>query len=257
MKLSKREILLCCLLGFMFLIYLYNRFCLLPLEGKLERLKDENLALQLSIQRDEKSVRNHEVFAGGYSSALGKSRELEIAIPPNPCLPELLNYLDNSAGKNGVKLVTLRHSQPQTAGREGKGGQSTADELQKMELGISVKGTYPRLLGFISAIEESPRILHIEHCKMSNDRGTTIEDDITQMEIQEKNPCRQEIEGSEIPLAPPEPVLQKSEKHETEEITLSLTLVAYFERNLSPLPQVGGIREDAETEPQERRNPFF
>ena len=261
MKLSKREIVLGCFLGFMIIIYLYNRFCLIPLEEKIERLRDENQALQVRIQQDEKLIQSHIEHDSAYSLPK-ESDNMEIAVPSSPCVPEILSFLHISAKENGISIIALRYSLlGSVAGQKEETGQSTKEEVkfQELELRISAKGTYPSLLNFISALEESPRVFVIKQCKMSRNRVQAAKEAIAQTESQEeKNKSQYQYvsQEEEIPSAPSVQSLKNSTAHEAEDIVLNLSLSSFFDQ--SALPSLAEKKEDnAYSQLQGVRNPFF
>jgi len=262
LKLSKREIVLSCFLGFMVIIYLYNRFCLIPLEEKTERLRDENQAWQIRIQEDEKLIQSHIEHNSAYNSLPKESDNMEIAVPSSPCIPEILSFLDISAKKNGISIIALRYSLlGSVAGQKEKTGQSSKEEVkfQELELRISAKGTYPRLLNFISAIEESPRVFVIKQCKMSSNRVQAAKEATAQTESQEEKDKSQHqyvSEEEKIPPAPSVQSLQSSTAREVEDIVLSLSLSSFFDQSALPL-LVEEKEDNVYSQLQGLRNPFF
>jgi Tfp pilus assembly protein PilO len=261
LKLSKREIVLSCFLGFMVIIYFYYRFCLIPLEEETERLRDENQALQMKIQQDEKLIQSHIEYDSAYSLPK-ESDNMEIAIPSSPCVPEILSFFHISAKENGISISALRYSLlGSVAGQKEKTGPSSNEEgkFQELELSISAKGTYLSLLNFISAIEESPRVFVIKHCKMSRNRVQAAKEAIAQTESQEgKNKSQYQYvsEEEEIPPTPSVQSLQSSTDYEAEDIVLNLSISSFFDQ--SALPSLAEKKEgNAYSQLQGVRNPFF
>jgi len=246
----------------MIIIYLYNRFCLIPLEQKTERLRDENQALQMKIQQDEKLIQSHIEHDRAYDLLPKESHNIEIAIPSSPSVPEILSFLHISAKENGISIIALRYSLlGSVAGQNEKIGQSSKEEVkfQELELRISAKGTYPSLLNFISALEESPRVFLIKQCKMSRNRVQAAKEAIAQTESQEeKNKSQYQYvsKEEEIPSAPSVQSLKNSTAHEAEDIVLNLSLSSFFDQ--SALPSLAEKKEDnAYSQLQGVRNPFF
>ncbi|MDD2510231.1 MAG: hypothetical protein PHP26_11375 [Syntrophomonas sp.] len=258
MKLSKREIVLSCFLGIMAVTYLFNSFSLLPLKEKAERLRDENQALQAKIQQEEKLIRDQNYLSSSCDWLQGERHKMEIAIPSSPCVPEILSFLHNRAGENGVNIISLRYLQLGSVRKSGETGPSPKGEgkLQELDLRITAKGSYPSLLNFISAIEESPRVFVIKQCKMYVKRVQMADEAVGQVESQQEESIEQnETEQVGTLAAPSVQMVQNSAAYEVENIVLNLVVSSFFdERPLSLDSEQGEDEKNSQLKGE--RNPF-
>lgn len=261
MKLSKREVFLSFILGFVALIYLFNRFCLVPIDLEIEHLQEENQTWQSRIQADERLIQDHSEQESADIPGLKDNSAIDVAIPSSPGLPEILSFFDNKARENGVTIMDFRYS-PRgiIAGQNDTVGQSAKVKFEELELSMSAKGSYPRLLNFILAIEESPRIFIIKHCKISGNRAPAAKESLESLlsaeNLEESDLSQNNGEEEVIALLPHLTSQQNPMSPVDENMALSLSISAYFEQGaVLSLPEAKG--GNIYSPPQQGRNPFF
>ncbi len=190
MKLSKREKILLCFLLVAAGIYVFYNYVYQPVREKTMLLADENGRLKAAIQVAERARTTHaDIGDIGVEKEKIKEEyeELALKVPESPYLPEVISYLEDSAGEAGVKLLSLSNQEsiPEdelqvmgmgqlTGGSSSKQEKEPDNELEGVNaysLYLTVRGSYYNILTYMLKIEKAPRIYTIDSVTMSKESG--------------------------------------------------------------------------------------
>jgi len=185
MKLSKREKILICFLLVAGGIYVFYNYVYQPVREKTMLLADENGRLKAAIQVAERARTIHADIGVEKEKIKEEYEELALKVPESPYLPEVISYLEDSAGEAGVKLLSLssQESIPEDELQVMGMGQLTGESSSKQEketdnelegvnaysLYLTVRGSYYNILTYMLKIEKAPRIYTIDSVTMSKE----------------------------------------------------------------------------------------
>ena len=92
--------------------------------------------------------------------------QVKAALPTSADIKDLLTELDGLAGRSGVQLTSLSPSVPSTTAASGAAA-SGAGGAQTISLPMSVTGSYPALMSFLTGLENLPRALVVTSISLS------------------------------------------------------------------------------------------
>jgi Tfp pilus assembly protein PilO len=101
-----------------------------------------------------------DVMAGLESNREGISK-IRTALPVNPSVPSLFNYLQRTASSSGLVLTEIS---PFTVSLSG-----TITGLRETVFTIKASGSYSSFKNFISTLEKSARLIEVEGISLSSD----------------------------------------------------------------------------------------
>ena len=117
--------------------------------------------LGLEVQAKQNELQNKEEYFSKIKETSDelKNYEAEVskidsALPSDPFLPSLFNFLDKTANQNGLILKQL-------------GSFSVVDskakpDIKEINIGITVSGSYPAFKNFLSALEKTARLVEVD-----------------------------------------------------------------------------------------------
>lgn len=85
--------------------------------------------------------------------------KIELALPEDPSLPSLFNYLQKTSSESGLIFEKINPFSTSPS-------REVAD-LQETVFGIELVGSYPSLKNFILKIEKSARLIEVENISFS------------------------------------------------------------------------------------------
>jgi len=129
-----------------------------PKYQKLDSLKKEILGKEDELSSQEKyfeSLRKNSEELKKYEDSLSK---IATALPKNPSLPELLNFIQKTSSQTGLSLKEI--SPAVTSSLEG--------EIRETRINFLLVGKYPDFKNFLSILEKSARLIDIENLSFSS-----------------------------------------------------------------------------------------
>ena len=148
-------------------VFLIGFFWLSP---QYQNLKNLNLKIgekKAELQHKEEYYSNLKKISEeskNYESELSK---IDSALPLDPSLPSLFNFLEKTAAQNGLILKnfgTFSVTPSATPSEE----QPEITEIKSIYLDITVAGSYPALKNFLSALEKTARFVEAENISFSS-----------------------------------------------------------------------------------------
>jgi len=93
---------------------------------------------------------------GKYEEKLSK---IDSALPDNPSLPALLNFLQKASAQSGLVLKGISPFTVSSAGNN--------PNLRKTQFSLELSGSYSSFKEFLSTIEKSARLIEVENISFS------------------------------------------------------------------------------------------
>ena len=155
----KKEIILILIFAIFFSLAF---FVLWPSYTKVLSLKKEISVLKGEITEFEKYIENLEKNKKELEEKKNLFSKIESALPEKEDLPEILNYLQNTASASGLLLSDFSFSVEKREGTE-----EFPKPYQEIKINLSLLGDYPSLKNFVSKIEKSSRLFEIESIEFS------------------------------------------------------------------------------------------
>jgi Tfp pilus assembly protein PilO len=237
MKLSRREIILLCVLLLAGSIYLFNQYAYQPLQQKTSTLIAENAKIQTTIEIQEAKMKTTANMQKEQERLEEEYRQLMIAVPEDAYIPEIIAWLGKSAKDASIQLDKVSYQ----SGNNDKqnSDQAKSDGVHACNFEISAAGSYFNLMSFLLKTENDPRIYVISGGQIN-----------AQQKKQEVAPVVSEVEGESIPA--PEP-LKGAAAYDSNNMVLKLKLSAYYDKDKAL--DISGMAE--KVPPGEgRENPF-
>lgn len=94
-----------------------------------------------------------------YQDSLSK---IDSALPSDPSLPELFNFLQNFSSQSGLSLKKISPSSI-----------SPKEELKESRVDLTLSGDYPSFKNFLSVLEKSARMIELEKIFFSSPQKET------------------------------------------------------------------------------------
>lgn len=85
--------------------------------------------------------------------------KIETALPSNPFLPSIFNFLQKASSQNGLVLRGISSS---------SGSVKEKKEIQEISINISLAGSYSAFKSFLSVLEKSSRLFVIDSISFSS-----------------------------------------------------------------------------------------
>jgi len=171
---SKREKTLLSILLIIVISYVYYHFLFAPIRSDISTISQENKDLKASIKMVEQKL--GEPGSANKESAQIKEdyKQLASRLPAQPCIPEVIVYLENIAVESGMSLVAVDYRREDNLGSSQGSGQP--DGLMTATFDLMLQGDYDSLQGFITKLEkESPRIYNIRRVNIMATSGGATE----------------------------------------------------------------------------------
>lgn len=107
-----------------------------------------------------------------YSSEVSKTRS---ALPTDPSLPSLFNFLQQSSSKSGLVLKTINPFSISDS--------KNLPNLRETTFGLEVAGSYSAFKNFLSTLEKSARMIEVENISFSSLTGEEPFDSNLQIKV--------------------------------------------------------------------------
>ena len=151
-----------------FLVVLILIFALiLPKKVDLDLSQKKVAEKMTEIQGKEEYLSNLSRLSAelkNYPSSLSK---IDLALPAEPNLPGLFDFLQKVTSQSGLILVSLRPS----AAFPAVVLEERAPEFQETRFSLEVSGSYPAFKDFLSLLEKSARLIEVEAVSFSSGLG--------------------------------------------------------------------------------------
>ena len=133
-------------------------FLIFPKYQNLNSLKKEIFEKEDELSSQEKyfeTLQETSEELKKYEDSLSK---VDTALPQNPSLPELLNFIQKTSSQSGLSLKGI--SPAVTSPLEG--------EIKETRINFLLVGSYPDFKNFLSILEKSARLIDIENFSFSS-----------------------------------------------------------------------------------------
>jgi hypothetical protein len=200
------------------------------------------------------------------SKELDKYLKLKEQLPRDEQLVELVDQIGNIADENKVTVLSVNYTN--TKGKtdtqklaeqtNGKENQSAVTGASKMDLTMSITGSYYHLLGFLQALEKSPRIIIVNTASMSvgqkDEPKTATYSGPTGKAYNSSNPpptvpiakgTRVQTSvstGNSVPvqIAASEPVVPEISKYDLGSIQMNLQITSFYDSTQAEIEKLIG-----------------
>jgi len=140
---------------------------ILPKKEILDSVQKKVAEKMAEIQGKEEYLLNLSRLSAelkNYPSSLSK---IDLALPAEPNLPGLFDFLQKVTSQSGLILVSLRPS----AAFPAVVLEERAPEFQETRFNLEVSGSYPAFKDFLSLLEKSARLIEVEAVSFSSGLG--------------------------------------------------------------------------------------
>ncbi len=143
------------IIGAVFLYPKYREFSGLrkQISQKEEELANQQNYLKLLRETNEKAEENRDLID-----------RVASAIPDEPDIPSFLNFLNKEAANTGVGLEDVNWSEPSASAEQRK-------QTNEYSVSIQISGSYPAFRNFVSALENSARLVEVSGTDFSLEQG--------------------------------------------------------------------------------------
>lgn len=127
-------------------------------------------SLQAQIKEEEEELQTKTEYFSQIKKILEELKKYEEelskisnALPTDPSLPSLFNFLQKAASQTGLVLesIALKSISAPEAQKE-------PTKIKEIDVDLSLAGPYPALKDFLSAIEKSARIIEVRKISFSS-----------------------------------------------------------------------------------------
>jgi Tfp pilus assembly protein PilO len=153
------------LIAFIFFITLVLIFSLvLPAYKKLLIVQTEIKAKEIELKDYENLLTKLNEISGQIESKKEELAKISSALPKDPSLPALFDFLQKLASTSGLSLGKINI--------EGSISIPEKPRLKETRFGIELSGKYPDFHNFLSALEKSARLIEVERILISQSEET-------------------------------------------------------------------------------------
>ena len=142
---------------FIFSFFLFV-FLVFPKYQTLNVLKKEVLEKQEEFRSQEKYFETLQDASEELKKYEGPLSKVDSALPKNPSLPELLNFIQKASSQSGLSLKGIS---PAVTLPFEKG------EIKETRINFLLVGSYPDFKNFLSILEKSARLIDVENISFS------------------------------------------------------------------------------------------
>jgi len=136
------------------LSFLLIFFFVWPKFQELSSLKEKISVKRSELQSQEKYFQELEKTSEELKKYETSLSNIDSALPQNPLLPELLNFLQKASSQSGLSLKSI--SSPSTASGE-------AEKIKETRISLVLVGSYSDFKNFLSVLEKSARLIEVEN----------------------------------------------------------------------------------------------
>lgn len=145
-----------------FLCLLLIAFLVLPKYRLLKDLKEELKVQNSNFQQEKAYFQKIEEAADKLKNYQDSLAKIEIALPPTPSLPTLLDYLQKVARQSGLLLSMMSPGAQAAVGQAPEGEQAPSLNLKKSGVALGLVGSYEGFKEYLRALERSARIIEVQ-----------------------------------------------------------------------------------------------
>ena len=175
MKISRREKTLLLIAVYLLIIFGGYKLIISPTRAKLAEVKTTNSQIDQAVQNAVQGGKQKDESESVISKELASYMKLEEQLPQDKQLVELVDQIGTMADENKVTLSSVNYTDSKAKTAEQKvadqtksnENQATVTGASKMELTLSITGSYYHLLGFLQDLGKSPRIIVVNSATMS------------------------------------------------------------------------------------------
>jgi Tfp pilus assembly protein PilO len=175
MKISRREKILLLVAVYLLIIFGGYKLMVAPTCAKLAEVKATNSQIDQAVQSAVQGGKQKDESESVISKELASYMKLEEQLPRDRQLVELVDRIGTIASDNQVTLLSVNYTDSKARTVEqkvadqanGKEGQASVTGASKMDLTLSITGSYYHLLGFLQDLGRSPRIIVVNTVAMS------------------------------------------------------------------------------------------
>lgn len=168
MSLSTRENILIGLLLVLGCVFLFDQYVFQPMTRYNQQLNNENNSLSTELQANaNKSIQYQSLETEGPAKQ-EDYQEMLNALPDSPMISDTIDYLENRAQENNVKLISIQYKENQAgspASQSAWAGEQQ-DSAIPVRYQIVANGSHNDLLSFVLTLENAPRIYIINSLKI-------------------------------------------------------------------------------------------
>ncbi|MGB2762345.1 MAG: type 4a pilus biogenesis protein PilO [Minisyncoccales bacterium] len=150
------------------IVILLAFFVLLPkyeeLDAKDSKLEGRKADLEKINDYFDNLVFQNEKLAE-YEQEMAK---IDSALPDKPAMPSVFNFIQNTAGENGVSLTSATLSSSRRTTQKAKAGEIETSDIKEDMFSITVAGSYSSFKNFLSVLEKSARLIDVEQLSFSS-----------------------------------------------------------------------------------------
>lgn len=176
MKISRREKILLLVVVYLLVVFGGYKFIVAPTQAKLAEAQEVNRQLDQLIQQSVQGGKPKGDSDISVSKELLAYQKLAQQLPQDKQLVELIDQIGKTANKNKVTLLTVAYvdSKQKTTAEKfveqnsgSQDNQAAVMGVSKMDLDLSISGSYYHLLGFLQDLQKSARIIVVNSSNMA------------------------------------------------------------------------------------------
>ena len=134
-----------------------------PKYQNLSSLNKEISKKELEFQSQEEYFQNLKDISERLKEYQESLSKIDSALPSNPSLPELCNFLQKTSSQSGLSLKEISPSSIATGG----------EEIKESKVNLTLAGSYPSFKNFLSVLEKSARMIELEKISFSSPKKET------------------------------------------------------------------------------------
>ncbi len=147
-------------------ILVIGTFLIWPKYQDLRSLQLEIGKKRVELQYKEKHISNLQEVSEELKKYKTELSKIDSALPFNPSLPSLFNFLQKASSQNGLIFRNV-DSFSMTTPKE-KPTVPTQPGIKEISLNLGVSGSYSAFRNFLSTLEKSARLIKIENISFSS-----------------------------------------------------------------------------------------
>src|SRR3990170_3730554 len=146
-----------------------------PQTAERDRLTQDLTAKRAEVQRLKTLAEQREEKEREFQALSGRIRLVEVKLPPEREIPNLIRQLQAAAQEMGIKMMLLRPGQTQAGPAAAPGATTPAPgsaqpprpRYQLFRLDLSFEGPYSSLMALLGLLEDFPRFIVLKQVQMN------------------------------------------------------------------------------------------
>lgn len=171
MNVSRREKILIAVIIVLAMVFIFYKFFYNPVNLQVGQMKNQQAQLQQELaeaNREKTLQTNQELRKQKLQNEL---QTMQIMIPKDKQLAELVRFLQVIAQNSGVQLVSIEFKEDNQAGNQ-QGSQTAGQPGQvpgarNMTMKVTTWGSYFQSRNFLLLLENCPRIILVQSCALA------------------------------------------------------------------------------------------